>query len=415
MEFSLPTNVGPALTFTKLLAADINNDGKLDLVLFGSTTAAWMKGNGDGTFQSRTNLAGLAGSSAVLADLNNDGKLDYIFTVANQPTVGVALGKGDGTFSTPTLYASTPASTAVGVFVEVGDFNGDGKLDVAVGNTLVGSVGVLLGTGTGALGTVHTNAALVSTSGQMVVGDFNRDGNDDIVFPGGSGASEHLYTLLGKGNGTFQLPLTNAPVVSILRLRALDLDGDGILDLVALNTSSLQILHGNGDGTFTLTNSYSLGTAFAADMAIGDFNGDGKPDIAVQAGSLYVYEGLGDGSFAPPAIFTSISSGTSMAAGRFDSDQKPDVVIGQGIGVNFLQNQTLFLPPVPVLGWTKNAGKVRIIWYTQYTNHILEATSNLGDPTSWLPVTDVPLTVDCQYFLSVPTNVPGTYYRLHKH
>ena len=219
-------------------------------------------------------------------DFNGNGKLDL--AVADNSSaggVGIYLGNGDGTFQATVNYLTGPNSSSVAV----GDFNGDGKLDLAVAN--VGTVGVspgtvsiLLGNGDGTFQpAVNYSAGQGATS--VAVGDFNGDGKLDLAVAnvGTAGVSPGTVSiLLGNGDGTFQPALDyDASTVSGSVVVA-DFNNDGKLDLAVANATGeiVSILLGNGDGTFQPAVNYSAGQG-ATSVAVGDFNGDGKLDLAV--------------------------------------------------------------------------------------------------------------------------------------
>lgn len=281
-------SAGPAgSTITKICVADVNGDGKLDLILTGSknsTTSfvATLYGNGDGTFQTpvETDFSGVhLPQSIVFADLNGDGVLDLAYTTGT--SVQTILGNGDGTFHTGPNSALTQIGLNV---VATGDFNNDGKLDLVVTVYDVFSTGldfvvVMPGNGDGSFGT----AAEVSGSGTLYVGaitaaigDFNGDGNLDIatgIQTVGATIQGIIQIALGNGDGTFR-STTNVPNVTEVTtpLLVADMNGDGNLDLV---TGGF-VFFGQGDGTFpTFQGSTGNPTAVFA----GDFNGDGRPDI----------------------------------------------------------------------------------------------------------------------------------------
>jgi hypothetical protein len=208
--------------------------------------------------------------------------------------VRVLLGQGDGTFLPAQTFpaGSTPYSVAVG------DFNGDAIPDLAVANSnalFVGtpSVSVLLGKGDGTF-LPAKNFPAGNTPYSVAVGDFNGDGKLDLAVANAY-TSNTVSMLLGNGDGTFQ-PALNFPGGGA-SVAVADFNGDGKPDL-ALARGTVRVLLGNGDGTLQTTNvSYVAGGSSSA-VAVGDFNGDGVPDLAVaNSGSNDVSILLNDASW----------------------------------------------------------------------------------------------------------------------
>jgi uncharacterized repeat protein (TIGR01451 family) len=307
-----------------IATGDFNEDGKLDMAVANadSSNVSILLGNGDGTFQAAKNIAVSGGvGPIVVGDFNGDHKLDFVAGSGTNATL--FLGIGDGTFGPPTQI-SVDAS-----FLLAADFNQDGKLD------LLTPGGLLLGNGDGTFQSPRN----VGVEGAFQVADFNGDSKLDVLSRSG------VY--LGNGDGTFQPP---RPLPGICGFPsscgyvdfapAADFNGDHKLDLAVTVASkclfctkatfSAAILFGKGDGTFQLPVYLGVG-----DEAItsGDFNGDGKPDIASAptifqgSGLVHVLLGKGDGTF--PSIFT-IDSGSgpnSIFAVDLNGDHLPDLVL----------------------------------------------------------------------------------------
>jgi hypothetical protein len=255
-----------------------------------------------------------------VADFNGDGKPDL--AVADISTVRVLLGKGDGTFlPAQSVYAgNSPHSVAVG------DFNGDGIPDLAVGTYYSDGVSVLLGKGDGTfLPAVSYIAGNEPSS--VAVGDFNGDGKQDLVMNNGT-------ILLGNGDGTFQAPITYGPGGSSVAVG--DFNGDGIPDLAVANggSNTVSVLLGKGDGTFLPAQSYAVGIS-PVSVAVGDFNGDNIKDLAVADRGTYPFTnggvsillGQGDGTFLPAQSYAAGSGPSSVAVGDFNGDGFPDLAV----------------------------------------------------------------------------------------
>jgi hypothetical protein len=331
-------SAGPVPIPDSMVAADINGDGKLDLVavaVVGVNVTVFL-GNGDGTFQTALNSpTGISSAFLAVADFNGDGIPDVV--LSGSSGLAVLLGKGDGTFG-PAILASSNDSGQV----FVGDLNGDGKADIIAVAEPSGGIGVLLGNGDGTfqplIGTLLGTVVGEGTS--LALGDFNGDGKSDVVSIGitPNGASPVVSVSLGKGDGTFLLG-TEIQVSCVCfdaggaqSILVGDLNGDGKSDLVYLQTFPafgyvVATLLGNGDGTFATPvtfgmNGYLFGTA---NVAAGDFNNDGKLDLAITAGHVGVFLGKGDGTFQPEVDYGG-QNAVFVAVADFNGDGKADLV-----------------------------------------------------------------------------------------
>jgi len=405
----------PPLTFTaggspvSVAVGDFNGDGKPDLAVanYDSDDVSVLLGNGDGTFQAAQTFAvGHNPGSVAVGDFNADGKLDLAVANTNvystSSTVSVLLGNGDGTFQPPLSFAAgaIPLSVAVGDFngdgvldmavanmgqspdfvsgvwvllgngdgtfqaaltfpvgrylysVAVGDFNGDGKLDLAVADYEYDSVSVLLGNGDGTFQPTLTFAAGDAPS-SVAVSDVNGDGRLDLVVTnlGPYAAS----VLLGNGDGSFRAPLTSAAGTSPSSVAVGDFNGDGLKDLAVANSgeATVTIRLGNGDGTFQAAPTFPAGRSPRA-VATGDFNGDGALDLAVASegdGTVSVLLGNGDGTFGPTLTFAAGDRPVSVVVGDFNGDGEPDLVVAnysaKTVSVLLGNGDGSFQPPVP--------------------------------------------------------------------
>ena len=223
----------------------------------------------------RTMVLGVIPLSVAVGDFNGDGKADLAIGNTLAGTVSVLLGKGDGTFQPGVTYPDGAAN-----YIVAGDFNGDGKLDLALANFGDNQVGILLGNGDGTFRDVVKYAAGESPI-SLAVGDFNGDGNLDLVAT--SYYTSDLSVMLGNGDGTFQLPViyeAESSPASVVVGTSTGTESP-TSSWPTYKDNDFDVLFGNGDGTFHAEVNYSAGSQQPISIAVGDFNGDGRADIAV--------------------------------------------------------------------------------------------------------------------------------------
>jgi len=298
-------------------------------------------------------------TAVAVGDFNGDGKPDA--AVTSNDSVTIFLGKGDGTFETPAVY---PVGTGP-VAVAIGDFNHDGKPDLAItantGNSGIGTLSILLGKGDGTFQPA-VNYPLGRSPGSIAIGDFNHDGNPDLAIVDSSGL-DLVYILLGAADGTFKHTATYGVGFYPGCVVTADFNGDGNLDLAVANSGydhdgqGITIFLGEGDGGFQKPTHIDAGNA-PAYLAVADFNGDGKLDLAVadddepEAGpdnAMSLLLGNGDGSFQPPTrLFATGPHPTFLTAVDFNNDGHIDLVVnaGKGIAVLLGNGDGTFQPPI---------------------------------------------------------------------
>ncbi|HSY36234.1 MAG TPA: FG-GAP-like repeat-containing protein [Acidobacteriaceae bacterium] len=397
-----PTGQLPSATVT----ADFNGDGILDLAItvFDSLgtyvpgSVIILLGKGDGTFTAAPTLVTDAlPCCLVTADFNGDGKPDLAFGGTTDGSISIFLGNGDGTF---TQGVSISGKFADNLALAVGDFNGDGNEDLIVSETAANSIRVLLGRGDGTFTSVPETPATGDNPNGMAVGDFNHDGHLDIavsnVFPQpGSDAPSSVTILLGNGDGTFT-PAPSIPVgVAPEQILAADFNGDGKLDLAVLNIgtpTTISLLFGNGDGTFD-SSTPQIPLPYLSWFTLGDFNGDRKPDIG---GFLEVYQPTnvnqnvyalinnGDGAFASiTASDSQIPNGG--VAGDFNGDGLADLAVTGEYGGLSIYLTTINGLPATTTTLTCNPSTLSVNTESLFSATVFSAS---GTPTGSILLTD---------------------------
>ena len=316
-------------------AGDLNGDGKPELITGSGGSAGVYINDGAGGFAFARTLFNVSGSfndgvgSVSLADLNGDGKLDLVGLGSGG--VGVSLGQGGGNFA-------APIATRFGGYnrhLLFADLNGDGKLDVAAGTSF--GVVTLFGDGAGGLGGV-VSYQTGSTPNRVALADLDADGRPDLI----STEGPHISTLFGRGGGRFEAA-RNYPVgFQPQDVAAADFNSDGRLDLVAgvrgVNGApgGVSFLAGDGAGRFAAPVHVPAGDQLLS-LVVADFNGDGRADVAGtrhDTASVAVLLGDGAGGFAPAAAFAVGQFPRGIAAGDFNGDGKVDLAVTDVGGPN---------------------------------------------------------------------------------
>jgi hypothetical protein len=265
-----------------------------------------------------------------VGDFNHDGKLDLAVATDSgtgvNGTVSVLLGNGDGTFQQQVPY--TVGFTCNGI--TAADLNGDGNIDLAVACAFNNTVAILLGNGDGSFQQQVSYATGTGPWG-LLTADLNGDGIPDLAVSTVTGV---LSVLRGNGDGTFQTHMDYAVGKPSLSVAVGDFNGDGMPDLVVSNESvigdsTVSVLLGAGDGNFNMQVEYSVGEG-AKGVAVGDFNRDGHLDLVVAnflANTVSVLLGNGDGTFQPQLTYPGGIEPSGVAVGDFNGDGALDLAV----------------------------------------------------------------------------------------
>jgi hypothetical protein len=313
---------------------DFNRDGKLDIAVVDDNGFSVSLGNGDGTFQKPVSYTGTF-SSIAAGDFNNDGNIDLV-TANEDSSVSVYLGNGDGTFQSP----KTATTTQNCRFVAVGNFNVSKNLDIVVIDTPY--ISVLLGNGDGTFQAPIDNNSFVGPQ-WLAVGDFNNDHKLDVVVVGFFGGSQDIGVLMGNGDGTLQSSLTYPLRYTPANVATGDFNRDGNLDVVIGDEfQDLTVLLGNGDGSFQPGVTYSTTGSTGVPVVVDDLNLDGKLDLAIatasgRVGGVDVFWGNDDGTFQLAEFFASGESGLP-AVGDLNGDGLPDLVLANELAAVTMLN-----------------------------------------------------------------------------
>jgi hypothetical protein len=278
--------------------ADFDGDGRQDLAADAGDVVAIRLGNGDGTFRSAPDIRGVIPrpNGVVAGDFNRDGVQDLAISSyeTGSNDVHIYLGNGDGTFRRCKEIEQGNSNA-----LAVGDFNGDGEPDLATLDVTFGASTVdtrlliALGQGNGRFEPVAQQTAVSDEARYLALGDFDNDGRQDVATADPN--TDVLSVVLGNGDGTFQPAQTLAPGAPVCQgclvqpraIKVADFNGDGRQDLATGNArgsdppteSGVSILLGRGDGTFEPPQEFATENGTAS-LVVADFNNDGMPDLA---------------------------------------------------------------------------------------------------------------------------------------
>ena len=418
--------------------ADFTGDGVPDLVvanagywqgsvaqpLLGGSTAMLMRGLGGARLGAPEPVPDQAGWRVVAGDWNGDTRQDLAFTGQGvvKPQLFVALGNGDGTFTSATKI-DLPGRRGVGGDALTSAFvNGDNTPDLLVAIQGTGEVSVFLGNGQGEFAAQPSVPVGVGPN-DVAAADFNGDRKLDMVvtylgnFDGLNGG---LKIAMGNGDGTFGAAQPLRANVTPDSVAIADFNRDGKLDLaVALEIQrfewDVEILLGNGDATFRAPIALGLSDSFLNGISVADADRDGNPDLAVsEGGSRHLgLRGKGDGTFE--LAVTGVTGGGRMIVADLDRDGFPDAVSPSHTGfVAVMRNPALDGFARPALNFLRTAGSLEITWPNVFKGFSLKEADTLSSPVVWKPSTNAVNLINDQFHTIIETMRKSRFFRLEK-
>jgi uncharacterized protein (DUF2141 family) len=382
VAFAPGINYGVGGRPESVIAADVNGDGKVDLICANAldNTLSVLTNNGSGGFALSCTLnVGDYPYSVTAADVNGDGKMDLICANAGDDSLSVLTNDGSGGFA----LASTLSVGYFPISVTAADVNGDGKMDLICANENSGTLSVLTNDGSGAF--VLSSTLEVGTyPSSVVAADVNGDGKVDLICANAGGNS--LSVLTNDGSGGFALSSTPVVDYNPEYLVATDVNGDGKVDLISgnYNSTSLSVLTNDGSGDFTLTCTVSVVDQSTRQgcphgLTAADLNGDGKVDLICANlcdGTLQVFTNDGSGVFALYSMVSVGSGPASVTAADVNGDGKVDLICST------TDNTLSVFIAVPTLTINRLGSDMQVSWPSAWTNWILQQNSNLAT-TNW--------------------------------
>ena len=399
--------------------------GSLNDPLFTEPTAVLMRGLGAAKFGAPSPIPEQAGSRVIAGDWNGDSRLDLAFTGEGvvKPQLFIALGRGDGTFA-PQTRIDLPGERRRGEnFITTAFVDADEAADLLVANFDNGDVSIFLGDGKGGFSTQSSVPVGVGPNG-IAVGDFNRDGKLDMVIThlGRLGFLEGgVKIALGNGDGTFQAAQIVKANAGPDALAMADFNSDGKLDLaVSLEVRSfdwdVEILPGNGDGTFGAAQPAGLSDDLISGVTVADVDLDGKPDLALSAGGgrAIGLRGNGNGTFEP--ALSGVTGGGRMIVADLDRDGFPDMVSPLSTGfVAVLRNPAIDGGFVrPALNLVRSAGLLELTWSGIFKGFALREADDLSSPVPWKASTNATDLAAGKFHAIIESVKKSRFFRLEK-
>ncbi|MEO6393448.1 MAG: VCBS repeat-containing protein [Pyrinomonadaceae bacterium] len=359
-QFAAPVHfpTGQGSQPNRVAVGDFNGDTKTDVVAIVNLPTSrieFMAGDGAGNLAAPINFA-LGGSDAAthvaLSDVSGDGKLDILIACNGSNVVRVMYGNGTGGIASQKTFMLTIQPRAVAV----GDFNGDGLMDLTGVSEGTGTITMLLNHGGG---DYLTPKQVSNDISRPFFADFNGDGKQDLLVDASQVAQQGVR--LGNGDGTFQAPLVFSAPNRGTDLIIGNVNNDNWPDVVTCGGAGISVLVNSGSGTFATTNI----TTSVGKLGLGDFDGDGKPDLVMGQGALIspnlrIYKGDGVGGFFLVSGDTLVAGVSSIKVADFNNDNSPDLYLHSGTGyiVKMLTGANTFGPAVNVSsgGCTANSG-----------------------------------------------------------